>query len=163
MSEISIRLKNRLRDAGITLEEAKDWSDHDLLSIPGFGQECLKEMYILGMRPTKEPEPPRKIVKRQYGTQYSDHKKRAKLRGIPFRLTYEQWLKIWEDSGHLHERGTRRGQYVMARNGDKGPYAIGNVRIVTAIENIHEANDIWWTEKSRAGLERIRLMTRRRP
>jgi hypothetical protein len=69
---------------------------------------------------------------------FKEHKYRADRRGIPFLLTYDEWLKIWEDSGHLHERGNRHGQYVMARYGDAGPYSIGNVRIITAAENRRE-------------------------
>ena len=66
---------------------------------------------------------------------YRYHLKDARNRGISFLLTFEEWFKIWTDSGHLHERGPRRGQYVMARYGDKGPYAVGNVRIITGLEN----------------------------
>ena len=59
-------------------------------------------------------------------------------RGIEFLLTFDEWLKIWEDSGHLHERGKHLGQYQMARHRDMGPYAIGNVKIVTISENRRE-------------------------
>ena len=73
-----------------------------------------------------------------YKEAYRDHKRGAKDRGIEFLLTYEEWLKIWIDSGHLHERGPKKGQYVMARFGDKGPYAVGNVKIITCSDNIRE-------------------------
>lgn len=66
---------------------------------------------------------------------YRTHKANAKKRGIGFLLTYQEWLKIWVDSGHLSERGNKPDQYVMARNRDRGPYAVGNVRIITAREN----------------------------
>jgi hypothetical protein len=56
-------------------------------------------------------------------------------RGILFLLTFEKWLKIWVDSGHLSDRGRRKGQYCMARFGDIGPYATNNVRIITNTEN----------------------------
>ncbi len=59
----------------------------------------------------------------------------AKKRSIEFLLTFEEWLKIWVDSGHYFERGCRKGQYVMVRKGDNGPYAVGNVRITTVEEN----------------------------
>jgi|ERR1035437_2882331 hypothetical protein len=62
-------------------------------------------------------------------------KKDAAYRGIPFLFTYEEWVKIWTDSNHAHEKGCHRGQYVMARFGDKGAYEIGNVRIATTEEN----------------------------
>lgn len=61
-------------------------------------------------------------------------------RKIEFLLTFDEWLLIWIDSGHLHERGRKRGQYVMARNDDIGPYAIGNIRIVTNGTNNTEAH-----------------------
>jgi hypothetical protein len=59
----------------------------------------------------------------------------AGRRGIGFELSYEQWLDIWQKSGHLDERGPRKGQYVMARIGDNGSYAVGNVEIITAEQN----------------------------
>ena len=61
------------------------------------------------------------------------HRSLAKGRGIPFLMTFEQWLQIWESSDHLHERGRRRGQYVMARYGDRGAYEVG--RIITVEKN----------------------------
>ena len=74
---------------------------------------------------------------REWKQKYDQHKYRAKRRGIPFELTFKQWLKIWQDSGHLRERGHRRGQHVMARFFDAGSYKIGNVRIIPAEDNNH--------------------------
>jgi hypothetical protein len=70
---------------------------------------------------------------------YNLHKISAKRRGIPFLLTLKQWLRIWNRSGHFHERGRRASEYVMARYEDKGPYAIGNVKIITQSDNGKEA------------------------
>lgn len=72
-------------------------------------------------------------------TRFHEHKHSAAQRGIAFLLTFEEWLKIWEDSGHLAQRGNRKGCYQMARYGDKGPYAVGNVRIISLHENVIEA------------------------
>jgi hypothetical protein len=71
---------------------------------------------------------------------YSRHKLRAARRKIDFLLTFEEWTAIWQASGKWEQRGTRRGQYVMARYGDRGPYAAGNVRICTCAENMKEAH-----------------------
>ena len=60
---------------------------------------------------------------------YHNHRIRAKRRGIPFLLTYVEWMEIWMDSGKWHRKGHCRGQYCMARYGDKGGYEVGNVRI----------------------------------
>jgi hypothetical protein len=63
------------------------------------------------------------------------HKANAKGRSIPFLLSFDQWQTLWLDSGKWSQRGPRQGQYVMARNGDSGPYAVGNVRICPVEEN----------------------------
>ena len=71
----------------------------------------------------------------------------AKQRDIPWELTYIQWRTIWAASGHWHERGFRKGQYVMARYGDKGPYSKDNVRICTVKENHVESLEILFNKK----------------
>jgi hypothetical protein len=73
-----------------------------------------------------------------YWRQFREAVRNARARDIEFLLTYSEWLKVWQDSGHLSERGRKLGQYVMARFGDKGPYAVGNVRIITITENLAE-------------------------
>ena len=59
----------------------------------------------------------------------------AKRRGIPFRLTYEEWLEVWQQSGHLPHRGKGNGKYCMARYADKGAYKVSNVHIITHNQN----------------------------
>jgi predicted DNA-binding transcriptional regulator AlpA len=74
--------------------------------------------------------------------QFNNHRSGAKARGIPFLLTYEEWLAIWQASGHIKERGPYKGQYVMARFDDRGPYAADNVKIITNSENAAERSDL---------------------
>lgn len=57
---------------------------------------------------------------------------------IEMRLTFEEWLKIWLDSGHWGDRGMHKGGYVMARHNDLGHYEIGNVAIKSNAENTRE-------------------------
>lgn len=59
----------------------------------------------------------------------------AKARGVDWQMTFEEWWGVWERSGKWHLRGCRDGEYVMGRHGDAGPYAVGNVSIITANEN----------------------------
>ena len=66
---------------------------------------------------------------------FCEQKACAKRRGIPWLLPYWQWLQIWQDSGHLDERGRFKDCWVMGRNGDAGPYAEGNVKIIRAETN----------------------------
>lgn len=76
---------------------------------------------------------------RRLRTDFIEHRLNAKDRGIGFELTFSQWLEIWIASGKVRRRGCRRGQYVMARYRDRGPYAVGNVKVILASENIAEA------------------------
>jgi hypothetical protein len=71
---------------------------------------------------------------------YNQHKGKATARGIPFLLTFEEWWDIWQASGKWEQRGRRHDQYVMARFGDLGPYARGNVKVCLVSENAAESN-----------------------
>jgi hypothetical protein len=96
-------------------------------------------------------------------TRFRNHKRSAAKRGIPFLLSFEDWWTIWHRSDHWKQCGCRKGQYVMARFGDKGPYAIDNVEIVEATINstaphqgkrrtsktkskMAKARRLWWRE-----------------
>ena len=59
---------------------------------------------------------------------------------IEFRLTFDEWLAIWESSGHYQDRGIRKGQYCMSRHNDLGHYEVGNVSIVPIEKNLSEAS-----------------------
>lgn len=72
--------------------------------------------------------------------QFQVHRASAKERGIEFKLTFEEWDQWWKDSGHYHERGKGIGKYVMARKGDIGPYAIGNLECLLHGDNIRAAH-----------------------
>jgi hypothetical protein len=74
----------------------------------------------------------------RYRDQYMQHRRDAKARGIGFLLSFEDWLAIWVASGKLDLRGTKKGQYCMARYGDVGPYALGNVRVILHSQNVKE-------------------------
>lgn len=93
------------------------------------------------------------IYKNQYRTQYLNQKSHCKRRKdrlgnqILMLLTFEEWLDIWTKSGHLHERGNKRGQWCMARNNDLGHYEIGNVSIIPTTENCR--NTHFWFKQAR--------------
>src|SRR6516162_511995 len=79
-------------------------------------------------------------------TRFRQQRDSARYRGIIWRIPFAEWLHIWQDSGHFNihaaepwgERGTCKGQWVMSRPGDTGPYAAGNVRIVRTEANSSE-------------------------
>ena len=78
----------------------------------------------------------RKYRSSPYG-RYVAQRAAAKSRNIPFLLTFDEWWEIWEP--HWEHRGRKLGQRVMARNGDTGPYAVGNVSIVTNVQNAKDS------------------------
>lgn len=69
---------------------------------------------------------------------FYSHRHTSGRRGIEFLMTYEEWFGVWWRSGRIAEMGRKRGQYCMSRPGDRGPYAVGNVRIVRQEENKSE-------------------------
>jgi len=76
---------------------------------------------------------------------YTDQRINAKNRGIEWRFTFNEWWKIWDDSGCWEDRGRGFG-YVMSRPGDVGPYSADNVRIIPADENSREYKVRYWEE-----------------
>ena len=71
---------------------------------------------------------------------FNAHKSNAKRRGIEFLLTFEEWLKIWVDSGKVEQRGRGANKYCMCRIGDKGAYSIDNVFIGQGKQNVSDGN-----------------------
>lgn len=68
--------------------------------------------------------------------------KHAAIRGIEWQFTYEQWVAWWErhlGPKWLEKRGPRKGQYIMGRKGDEGPYHSDNVYCVTAEGNVSDS------------------------
>lgn len=67
----------------------------------------------------------------------------AKQREVAFLFTFEGWVDWWEEQlgpDWQAKRGCRRGQYVMARFGDRGPYRRSNVKCILVEDNHDEYN-----------------------
>jgi len=74
---------------------------------------------------------------------YGQQKRNAKMRGIEFDFTYQEWCDWWLlqlGTNWPKRRGCKKDQYVMARYYDDGPYAAHNVKCITASQNIIEYN-----------------------
>jgi len=83
------------------------------------------------------------MYKRTPRVAWNDQKKSAIKRGVGWDFTFESWSQWWETNlgpDWFILRGHHTGQYVMARNGDKGPYTRGNVRCVRVEDNHNEYN-----------------------
>jgi hypothetical protein len=77
----------------------------------------------------------------QFYSQQASARSRIDCQGNPieFNLTFDQWFKIWQDSGHWEQRGIRKGQYCMSRYNDIGNYEVGNVFIQPVQQNTKDA------------------------
>lgn len=73
---------------------------------------------------------------------FKNQKNAARHRKIDWDLTFPEWIRIWEESGHIEERGFGSGKYVMSRICDIGSYSKDNVRIITHNENSKEARNM---------------------
>jgi len=80
------------------------------------------------------------MTKDIFRKRYTQHKSNAKMRGVEFLLTFEQWKDWWIATGKWEQRGKLRGQYVMRRHGDIGPYSIDNVFCGVTEENVRDGN-----------------------
>lgn len=65
----------------------------------------------------------------------------AKARGIDWELTFEDWWKIWDESGKWDQRGREADSYCMSRRQDIGPYSKDNVVIKRVADNSQESHD----------------------
>lgn len=89
---------------------------------------------------------------------FQSQRAHANGRGIEWQLTFAQWWGVWSESGRWEQRGRRNEENtVMARDGDCGPYAVGNVRIATIAENFAESRQV------RSGIPRKTPKPTRRP
>jgi len=73
---------------------------------------------------------------------------------IEWHLTFDEWYKIWIDSGKYHLRGPGKDQYCMSRINDIGNYEVGNVFIQKSSDNVSQARikkDPW--NKGKKGLQ----------
>ena len=80
------------------------------------------------------------MTKDPFRKAYTQQKSNAKGRGIEVKLTFDEWKKIWIDSGKWDQRGRGANKYCMCRFGDKGCYEIGNVFIGLGKINVRDGN-----------------------
>ena len=64
---------------------------------------------------------------------FANQKAGAKVRGIEWKLSFEQWLDWWGDD--LDKRGQRSWSLQMQRVADAGAYELGNIRKGTPKDN----------------------------
>jgi hypothetical protein len=65
---------------------------------------------------------------------YTNQRRSAEHRNIPWQITFPEWWAIWEP--HYANRRRTADGFVMARHQDFGPYAPWNVYITTLAQNV---------------------------
>lgn len=85
---------------------------------------------------------------------YSQQRKEAFRRGIPFLLTFDDWWKWWQEDGRWLRRGRNKESLVMARYGDVGPYELGNIYATTQAGNQSDVSSDARSSRRAAGWAR---------
>ncbi len=69
---------------------------------------------------------------------YFMHQRKNMVHGhnLEWTITFGDWWRMWQASGHWHERGRHRNQYGMSRIDHNRAYTLDNVHIATSSENI---------------------------
>lgn len=80
---------------------------------------------------------------------YAQQRKGAGARGISWEITFPEWVEFWGEKYNL--RGGGKCGLVMCRNGDAGPYKIGNIYLVSCGDNVRD----YFKEVSRRAAENI--------
>lgn len=78
---------------------------------------------------------------------FSAQKRQAKQRKIPWELSFEEWWKLWQESGKWELRGLGYGKYCMSRFHDQGSYALTNVEIKPSVDNSREGTTLMQKRK----------------
>lgn len=75
-------------------------------------------------------------LKEKYRAKISSTRGRVDKLGNPieFRLTFEEWVTLWDNAGLLPGR-----DYVLSRQNDIGHYEIGNVYVNHNLHNVMES------------------------
>lgn len=82
-------------------------------------------------------EPPEMYAFKDHRKKITKQTKIDKLGNrVDFRLTFEEWWKLWSESGVFHLRGRGLGKYVMSRVDDIGHYEVDNVFINSWRDNV---------------------------
>ena len=59
----------------------------------------------------------------------------ADRRGVEWQISLREWWDWWQTDNRWANRGRAASKFVMARTGDVGPYAIGNIYCTTFTGN----------------------------
>lgn len=64
------------------------------------------------------------------------HRSQAWYRGEDHELSFEDWLELWSDPVHWHNRGRQKDCFVLSRQDLSGPWSLNNCVIMTRYEQL---------------------------
>ena len=111
------------------MPEIKDAAKRERNAQKFFGCSEADAMALNAGRPLRQREVD------SVASRYLSQRARANRRGIAWDITLPEWVAIWIASGKWDMRGRGKGKYCMAREGDIGPYKVGNVSIQLVEQN----------------------------
>lgn len=144
------RVRQLVEEVGVTRCEgglSKLKAERDAAATARRDARCIQKHGMAVAEYFATPASARKAFMQQKGN--------AGQRGIEWRMTFAEWWEIWQKSGKWADRGRGNG-YVMARKGDAGPYAVGNVYICSSAQNASDQY-IWkpWHARERSAKWRV--------
>ena len=81
--------------------------------------------------PKRPKGQPREHIGKYHNARYC-----AMERGIEWQFNYDTWIEWWGND--IHRRGPYKGQLVMARHNDEGPYHPDNVSKMVSSDNCRD-------------------------
>lgn len=66
---------------------------------------------------------------------FNNQRTHARIRNIEWNLSFDEWYDWWQETKKYHLRGCQKGQYVMARYDDTGPYSLDNIFCCSVEQN----------------------------
>ena len=124
---MAMRSLSRIRSKAESAAAAKSRQEQRDFEKWGMPTEEIRAISAFSRSDTRHPF--RKFV---------EQRRNASRRGIVWNITFAQWWRIWQESGHWEERGRGKG-YCMARWADDGPYSAENVYICTIGQNFSDS------------------------
>lgn len=88
---------------------------------------------------------------------FNSHKQSAKLRGIDFKLTFDEWNNWWLANGIDKNYPTVKGgsRPCMSRFNDTGPYSLNNIFLSTISKNMKDSNFLLKKEISKRNSRKV--------
>lgn len=83
-----------------------------------------------GVRPHIWKAGPDPVLHKKYLT-WLQQRNQAQYREEGWTISFEDWVRAWDASGHWEERGRVKGTWCMTRKDWSTPWTVDNIQIIT--------------------------------